>query len=138
MAETATNLVDESRERISSARERIDEEIQRVQKELASRRKDIERQFSRGRKSFEKQTRKQVRQIQKDIRKNSWIRRAEELRDEATRQFEDALEGVLGTLQIASKTDVRKLDRKLGKLGKRLKEIERVRQTNGQQAPSQL
>jgi len=138
MAETATNLVDESRERISSARERIDEEIQRVQKELASRRKDIELQLSRGRKSFEKQTRRQVRQIQKDIRKNSWIRRAEELRDEATRQFEDALEGVLGTLQIASKTDVRKIDRKLGKLSKRLKEIERVRQTNGQQAPSQL
>ena len=120
-------------ERFDNARERIDEEISRVQKEIQSRRKRLEKQLTSSRKSFEKQTRKQVKQI----RKSSLVQQFEKASDEAGRQIENALEGILGALQIASKGDVDRIDRKLNKLTKRLKDIERARKGNGQ-APSQV
>jgi hypothetical protein len=38
----------------------------------------------------------------------------------------------LGALQIASKSDVQRMERKLNQLGRKLKELERTRRTNGQ------
>ena len=131
MAEQATSFVDEGRERLHAARERIDEEVQRVQKELQTRAKKIERQFETGRKNFEKQTRKQVRQIEKDIRKSPIVKQLDRLRGRAGQVVEETLDGVFGVLQVASKSDVKKIDRKLTKLTKRLKDIERARQSNG-------
>jgi len=131
-ATTATTFVD----RFDTARERIDTEVQRVQKELRRGRKRLEKQISSGRKNFEKQTRKQVRQLRGDIEKNPVIQGIERARDEAGRQIEGALETVLGALQIASKGDVNRIDRKLTKLTKKLKDMERAKKGNGQAAGS--
>ncbi|MGI9592810.1 MAG: hypothetical protein ACR2P8_15685 [Myxococcota bacterium] len=136
MAEQATSFVDEASERFTAARERVDSEIARIQKDLAGRRKKLEKQITSGRKSFEKQTRKRVDRIEKEIRTSEVVKTLEGWRGQAEALIEDTLEGVLGALQIASKNDVKKIDRKLTKLTKRLKDIERVRQTNGTSAPS--
>jgi len=136
MAEQATSFVDEAGERITAARERVDSEVSRIQKDLATRRKKIEKQLASSRKSFEKQTRKQVKQIEKDIRKSEVVKTLESWRGQAESLLEETFEGVLGALQVASKSDVKKIDRKLTKLTKRLKDIERTRQTNGATAPS--
>lgn len=131
MAEQATSFVEEGRERLHAARERIDDEIQRVQKEFQTRARRIERQLETGRKNIEKQTRKQVRQIEKDLRKSPVVKQLDSWRSQAAQLVEETFESVLGALQVASKSDVKKIDRKLTKLNKRLKEIERTRQTNG-------
>jgi hypothetical protein len=128
MAEQATTLVD----RFDTARGRIDEEVQRVQKEIKTRRKRIEKQIASGRKNIEKQTRKQVKQLQGDLKKNSVVQQLERAADEAGRQVEGVFEAILGALQIASKGDVNRIDRKLTKLNKKLKDIERARKGNGQ------
>jgi hypothetical protein len=128
MAEQATTMAD----RFDTARERIDEEVQRVQKQIQVRRKQLERQLASGRKSIEKQTRKQVKQLRGELSRSSVVQQLERLREDAGRQLEDALETLLGALQIASKGDVQRIDRKLSKLNKKLKEIERGRRTNGQ------
>ena len=134
MAQQATRFVDEAGERITAARERVDSEISRIQKDLATRRKKIEKQLNTSRKNFEKQTRKQVKQIEKDLRKSDIVKTLESWRSQAESLVEETLEGVLGALQVASKSDVKKIDRKLTKLTKRLKDIERTRQTNGSEA----
>jgi hypothetical protein len=126
--EQVTSLAD----RFESARERIDEEVERVQKEIQARRKRFEKQLNTGRKNIEKQTRKQVKQL----RQISLVKELEKLRDEANRRIEEAVESVLGALQIASKGDVDRIDRKLSKINKRLKDMERTRKTNGQSATS--
>jgi len=139
MVEQATSFTD----RIESARGRLDDEIGRVQKQIQTRRKQIERQINTGRKnfekqlntsrkSFEKQTRKQV----KEIRRSQVVQEVERLGTEVNRQIEGVFERVLGVLQIASKTDVDRIDRKLTKLNKRLKDMERGRKTNGQSPAS--
>jgi uncharacterized coiled-coil protein SlyX len=134
MAQQATSFVDEAGERITAARERVDSEISRIQKDLATRRKKIEKQLNSSRKSLEKQTRKQVKQIEKDLRKSDVVKTLEGWRGQVEDLIEETLEGVLGALQVASKSDVKKIDRKLSKLTKRLKDIERARQTNGAEA----
>ena len=150
MVEQATSFTD----RIESARGRIDDEIGRVQKRIQARRKQLEKQINTGRKSvekqintgrksfekqltssrksFEKQTRKQV----KDLRRSPVVQEVERIGGEVNRQLEGVFERLLGVLQIASKTDVDRIDRKLTKLNKRLKDMERSRKTNGQ-SPAQ-
>lgn len=135
MTEQATSFVQEGVDRFNAARERVDEEFQRVQKQLQARRKRIERQLDTSRKNLEKQTRKQVKQVRAELSRNPVLKRLERIGTEASRQFEGALESVFDVFQLASKNDVQKIDRKLSKINKRLKEIERARTTNGQQQP---
>jgi SMC interacting uncharacterized protein involved in chromosome segregation len=121
--EQATSLTD----RFETARGRVEEEIERVQKQIQTRRKQLEKQLNASRKDFEKQTRKQVR----ELRKSPVVKDLTKFADEANRQIEGAFETVLAALQIASKHDVDRIDRKLTKINKRLKDIERARQGNG-------
>jgi hypothetical protein len=136
MPEEATSFVQESRERFNSARERIDGEFERIQKELRTRSDRIERQFNRRRKSFERQTRKQVKQLERDFRKSPLVKRFDRFQADTTKQIESAVASVLGALGIASTSDVRQMDRKIARLNKKLKDMERERTTNGKQPPA--
>lgn len=136
MPEQATSFVQESRERLHSARERIDGEFERIQKELRTRSERIERQFNRRRKRFEKETRKQVKQLEKDLRKNPLVKRFDRFQADATKQIESALASALGALGIASTSELRQVDRKIARLNKKLKDMERQRGTNGKQPPA--
>ncbi len=131
MAQPATTFVDESRERIYSARERLDSEFKKAQKDLNGRRKRLEKQLSKNRKSFEKEFaksrksfEKQTRQLRKDSQKNGIVKQLNRWRNDAEDQLEDVLESLLGTLQIATQSDVKKLDRRLSKISKQLKDLD--------------
>ena len=136
MPEQATSFVQESRERFNSARERIDGEFERIQQELRTRSERIERQFNRRRKNFERQTRKQVKQFERDFRKNPLVKRFDRFQADTTKQIESALASMLSALGIASASDVKQVDRKIARLNKKLKDMERERATNGRQPPS--
>jgi len=110
-------------DRVRDAMSSVEDEIQRVQKDLRSRRKDIEKQLSSSRKGFEKRARK----LRSELRKNPTVKRLDRFRRDATKQFEEGVENLLGALQIASKGDVQRIDRKLSQLNRKLKEMERAR-----------
>jgi len=131
MAETEATIVEEGRERLNAARNRIDDEIQRVQEDLSERRKRLEKQFAKNRKSFEKQIRKQMKQIRRDLRKNRVVKGLEKWRGQAESQFGDAVENLLGTFRIASRDDLNRIERKLGRFNKRLTQIEREQANHG-------
>ena len=131
MAQSATTFVDESRERIHSARERIDSEFKKAQKDLDARRKRLEKQLTKNRKSFEKEFaknrksfEKQAKKLRSEIEKNGLVKQLTRWRNDAEGQFEDAFGSLLGTLQIATQSDVKKIDRRLSKISKQLKELE--------------
>lgn len=124
MAQPASTFVDESRERINAARDRVDSEIRRAQKQLNQRRKRIEAQLQRNRKTFEKRARKQVGQLRKEFEKNGLVKQLNRLRSDAEEQFENVMETLLGTVGIATRSDVSKIDRKLSKINKKLKEMD--------------
>jgi hypothetical protein len=136
MAQPANQtFVDESRERIQQARTRVDSEIRRAQKELNQRRKRLEKQiqknrksfeknFGKNRKGFEKRARKQVDQLRKDWEKNPVYKQLNRLYGGAEEQIESLRETLLGTFGIATRSDVKKIDRKLSKISKQLKQME--------------
>ena len=122
MAEAS--FVQDGVDRVREAVDSIDGEFQRVQKRIQAQRKAFEKRVVRQRTEIEKRTRKEVKRIQTEIRKNPVMKRAQSIADDATRQVEQGVERFLGTFQIASKSDVQRIDRKLTQLKKQLKVLE--------------
>ena len=148
MAEEATILQD-GIDRFRDAFGNIEDEVERVQKRIRIRRrklekrvvagrkdfdkrvesgrKDFEKRIETGRKDFEKRTRK----LRTEVRKNPTFKRLDGIRKDATKRYEEGVETLLNTLQVASKGDVQRIDRKISQLSKKLKEMERAKKANG-------
>ena len=133
MAEHET-LSETTESRINEAVQFIDDEFQRVQKELSTRRKSLEKEFTSKRKTVEKRTRKELKRIQSELKKNPIVKRADAVRKDVTKQVETRVDSLLGLMQVASRSDVQRIDRKLTTLNRRLKAIEELRKTNGSSA----
>ena len=129
-----TNFVQDGVDRVRGAFENLDDEFQRVQKQIQTRRKSIEKRLDTQRKDLEKRTRKEVKRIQKGLRKYPVVKRAESIADDASRQLEQGVDRILATFQIASRHDLDRIDRKLGKINRKLREIEKAGKTTGSAA----
>lgn len=132
------SFVQEGADRVGDAYRSFDEGFQRLQKDLRTRRKSIEKQLNTGRKSlerqinasrrdFEKRTRKQV----TELRKNPVVKRALSVRNDATRELETRVSTFLGFFNIATRSDLNRIDRKLGQITRKLKQVERAKKSNG-------
>lgn len=123
--------VDRVREAVSTLEDDLESMQRRMQREFKARRKSIEKQVTSSRKDFEKKTQKQVRRLRTEFRKNTYVKRAQRAVDDATKQFEQGVDNVLEVLQIASKRDLSRIDRKLNQINKKLRDLEKSKQGNG-------
>ncbi len=130
MAEPET-LSEERESRINEAVQFFDDEFQRIQKELSTRRKSFEKEFASKRKTVEKRTRKELKRIQSELKKNPIVKRADAVRKDVTKQVETRVDTLLERMQIASTSDMQRINKKLTTLNRRLKAIEDSRKTNG-------
>ena len=129
---TEPETLSEAREsRINEAVQFFDDEFQRIQKELSARRKSLEKEFASKRKTVEKRTRKELKRIQSELKKNPIVKRADAVRKDVTKQVETRVDSLLGLMQVASRSDVQRINKKLTTLTRRLKAIEDSRKTNG-------
>ena len=108
------SFVEESIDRVQSAMRSVEDEFEKIQRNIQDRRKN-----------FEKQTRKQVKRLRSEFRKNPLVKRAEEIRADAVNQIESSVDSLLDWLPVASRADLRKIDRKLNQLTKKLKSLEK-------------
>jgi len=123
MAEHQT--VSKAREsRINEAVQFVDDEFQRVQKELSARRKSLEKEFTTKRKTVEKRTRKELKRIQSELKKNPIVKRADAVRKDVGKQVETRVDHLLELMQLASRSDVQRLNKKISALNRRLKAVE--------------
>ena len=122
---------EERESRINEAVQFVDDEFQRVQKELSARRKSLEQEFAAKRKTVEKRTRKELKRIQSEFKKNPIVKRADSVRKDVSKQVETRVDALLGLIQVASRTDVQRINKKINTLNRRLKAIEDSRKTNG-------
>jgi len=129
-----TSLVQEGIERFRGAYGALGGEVERVQRGLRARRLQVEKQVGKrldaGRKDFERR----AKGIRTELRKSATVKWLEGLGRDAAAQLEDGVERLLGTLQIASKSDLQRIDRRLKKLGRQLKELETARAKHEQRA----
>lgn len=131
MAEAS--IVREGVDRFRDAVGSLEDEFQRAQKQMRARRKKLEKSLDSRRKEIEKRTRK----LRSDIEKSGPVKRIEALRRDAGKQLEQGVADVLGALQIASKHDVQRIDRKISQLNKKLKEMERAKQSSAKRPAGQ-
>ncbi len=125
------SFVQEGVDRFNAAFERIDEERLRLQKQVQARRKSFGKQITSGRRDFEKSTRKQVKRLRTELRRYTVVKRAERLQADARRQIEERVDRWLGLLPLATRSDLERIDRKLDRISRKLKEIEQPRRGNG-------
>jgi len=121
MAEAS--FIQEGVGRVQSALKMLDKEYRRMQKQADARLRRVEKRAER-----------QIKRLQQGLARSPLAKRAEEVRrrveearSEARSAFEDRLESVLGTLQIATRTEIEKLERKVGLLNQKVSELERTR-----------
>ncbi|HKK51651.1 MAG TPA: phasin family protein, partial [Myxococcota bacterium] len=89
---------------------------------------DLQARSSRFRKESQKRIEKSVKQLQSELRKLPGVKRAEELSQDLGKRVEkrvDAgVDSVYSSLKIARLDEVKKLERKIAQLNKKLKELE--------------
>ena len=107
------NFVGDTIDRIEDAVRSVSGEIERLQD-----------QAEKGRKKWEEQTQKRIEQFGEDLRNTPLGKRTVDLGRDATRQAEAGIQTLLETLSIASVTELQKVNRKLDKIGRRLKKLE--------------
>jgi hypothetical protein len=114
------SLVETGVDRFRDAIGSLDDGFQKIQKRIVARRRAIERRISSERKNLEKRAQKQI----QELRKTKFARRALTLREGASQKLEAGVGNLLGALQIASKGDVERIDRKLNTISRKLRELE--------------
>ena len=122
MAEQAS-IVQEGVDRVRAAFGSLEDEFGRVQRRLRARRRDLEKQLRSGRKDIEKRTRK----LRSEVLGSPALKRIDTLRKDVQQQLVDGADNLLRLLQIASRNDVERIDRKLSQLSRKLREIEEAR-----------
>jgi len=143
MAEQAS-IVQDGIDRFRDAFGNIEDEVERVQKRFRVRRRKLEKQLESNRRDFEKRVdsqrkdfEKRTKKLRTEVRKNPTYKRLDGFVKDVSKRYEEGVESLLGTLQIASKSDVQRIDRKISQLSKKLKEMERARSERPKKANGQ-
>ena len=120
-----SSLIQDGLQRVRTAVEGLDHGLRRLQKRLDAQRKNLEKRFETQRKAIEKRTQRQLEGLLARLRESKLGHRAETLREDAAQRLETGASALLGALQIASKGDLDRIDRKLSQLTRKLKDIEK-------------
>lgn len=112
-------------DRIRETVESASKELRRVQKQVDARRKALEKRVATQRRALEKRAQQRFDRVASRLRRSSLLKNAEAVREGATRQIEAGVESMLQALQIASRSDLERIDRKLSQLSRKLKDIEK-------------
>jgi hypothetical protein len=120
-----SSLVQESLQRVRSAAENLDQGFRRFQKRFDLQRKSLEKRIEHQRKVIERRTQRELERLLVRVRHSKLAHRAETLREDAAQRLETGASALLGALQIASKGDLDRIDRKLSQLTRKLKDLEK-------------
>lgn len=121
-----TSLIEDGFDRIQSVVRSVESEVQKVQK-----------RFSEESEKFNKDASKRIKSFRKELKKYPAVKQAEALRKDLNKELEtrskqagktieNGIESLLGTFQIASQGEVEKLDKKLGRINRRLKALDKA------------
>ncbi len=109
--EQRANFIDEGIDRVQEAWTSVEDEFDKLQKN-----------FQKRRKSFEKQTEKRV----KKFEGTPFGKRIVSFREDAQKQIETNVESILGLFPVASRTEVKRLERKVTQLTRKVNALEKA------------
>ena len=109
--------------------ERISTELEKWNDELQARGDNFRADGEKFRADSQKRIEKSIKQAQKELRKVPMIKRAEELRqelnDRVEKNFDAGVDRVYEGLKLARLDEVKKLERKVAQLNKKLRTLEK-------------
>ena len=108
--EQRANFIDEGIDRVQEAWTSVEDEFDKLQKN-----------FEKRRKRFEKQTEKSV----KKFERTPFGKRVVSFREDAQKQIETNVESILGLFPVASRADVKRLERKVTQLTRKVNALEK-------------
>jgi len=118
--EQRANFIDEGIDRVQEAWSSVEDELGKIQKT-----------FEKRRKRFEKETEKRIKSFEKsDIGK-----RLVSFRDDARKQIESNVENILGLFPVASSAEVKRLERKISTLTRKVNALEKAKTPKSPSAP---
>jgi len=131
------SIVDESIDRVQSAFENLEEGVEKIQKKAEKEVGKLQSKAEKRASELSDRAAKSIKRLQKEFRKNKLYRQAEERWEDVNKQLEErgkelearvesGLESLLGTFRIASRNDVAKLDKKLDRINRRLKALDKT------------
>ena len=104
------------------------ERIDRISSELEKWNDDLQSRSAKFRKESQKRIEKSVSQLQDELRKLPGVKRAEEFRSDLEKRVEKGVEEgvdrVYTTLKLARLDEVKKLEKKIAQLNKKLRALE--------------
>jgi len=109
--EQRANFIDESIDRVQEAWSSMEGEFEKLQKNLEKRRKH-----------FEKETQKQVKRLEQ----SAFGKRVIALREDTQKQIESNLENLMSLIPIASRAEVKRLERKVTTLTRKVVALEKA------------
>lgn len=115
------SLLETGLDRVRTTVATATKELRRVQKRVDAQRKTLEKRVATRRKALEKR----ASSVLDQVRESSLVKTAEALRLGATRQIEARVESVLGVLQIPTRSELERIDRRLSQISRKLKDLER-------------
>ncbi len=141
-AAMSSNVFEEGRERFESALQDLEKDWKKFQKDAEKRRKELEKRaekevkrlqtefkksplFKRAQKRA-KQFEARAEEVREDIESTRAYQRVEGIRKDAEKAFDEQVENLFDTLRIASSTDVASLERKISRLNKKVRELEKA------------
>jgi len=105
------------------------EGLERINSELDKWKDELQERSDKFRAESQKRIEKNVKQVQKELRKVPAIKRAEELRDDLTGRVEKNIDAgvdkVYTRLRLARLDELKKLERKIAQLNKKLRTLEK-------------
>ncbi len=141
-AKKNANPLDGGRERFESALKDLEKDWTKFQKDADKRRKGFEKRAEKEVKRLQgefkktplfKRARKQAKalearaeEIREEIEASDVYKRAESLRKDAEKVIEDQVESLFDNLRIASTNDVATLERKITRLNKKVRDLEKA------------
>jgi len=110
--------------------ERLNTVIDEFSDELQSRADELQSRGEKLRKNSQKRFEKRMKEVQKELNKQPVVKRAQKLRAELEERVEKNVDTVndrvLSTLGLASSGEVKKLERKIAQLNKKLRTLEKA------------
>ncbi|MBW2423522.1 MAG: phasin family protein [Deltaproteobacteria bacterium] len=104
------------------------EQIERIGSELEKWSDDLQARSNKFRRESQKRIDKRVKRIQRELRKLPAVKRAEELRKDLGKRVEkrvdSSVDNFYHSLKIARLDEVKKLERKIAQLNKKLRDLE--------------
>ena len=107
----------------------VNDQLERISSELEKWGDDMQSRVDKFRAESQKRIEKRVKQVQKELRKLPAIKRAEELRAKVGKQVEKNIDAgvdrVYSSLKLARLDEVKRLERKVAQLNKKLRVLEK-------------